>query len=237
MKKVLIVLSIILLLVISACVSQNIGENTQTEQEPTTISETESDSSIMIDTTQEKDSTKENIDTAEEEVSTSEEPNSEGLYTLKEGQTVTVDGKAVTVTLIDQPSHVEVDVDGVEGTIENTKQEEIINELRFNINKFDFKSDGITTQIFVNITPIVLEDNQYVLYKNEEVTIGDRLVTLLDSRETGHVDIKVSELKHINSMDDTIKLGETKEINGLKITILERFYKIKDYAVVEVERV
>ena len=118
MKKVLIVLSIILLLVISACVSQNIGENTQTEQEPTTISETESDSSIMIDTTQEKDSTKENIDTAEEEVSTSEEPNSEGLYTLKEGQTVTVDGKAVTVTLIDQPSHVEVDVDGVEGASE-----------------------------------------------------------------------------------------------------------------------
>lgn len=156
-------------------------------------------------------------------------------YTFTEGETKIIDDHKITLTEITLEPKVFVEVDGIEGSLVETKNEEIINEVKIYIDKID-RTDINNPIITLKIEELNLEDNQYILIKNTRVRIENKDVILLNSKSSGHISIMVYDKNDIKGEDGTLAKGETLELNSLSITNLKNYYKVSQYAIVEVQK-
>jgi hypothetical protein len=250
MKKILLILSIVSILLIAGCVSPTIDSQIK-ETEPVEevavepVEEKECSFDFECDSNEcinekctiveEEEPSETIIEDTVEETPIVEEINN-GPFKIKKGETIDVLGKSLTVDDIIQPNYLYITIDGEEGELQGTQNEEIINELRITVTDFDFKrTDRVNDYVTLDIEELELGINQYLMEKQDRITIGNKDIVFEESKKTGHISVSVFDTGTIKGYsDEIIKSGATETINGLKITNLENYYTTKYYAIVEV---
>jgi PBP1b-binding outer membrane lipoprotein LpoB len=127
------------------------------------------------------------------------------------------------------------------------------NELYLNFNAFILKLKGLnkpeilndveykiasnanvqkTEKVTLNVKPLKLEKNQYLIMKDKSVTVNGTALTLgevkMDTRS------QESAYFYINGHEYWIKLGDTADADNLSVTLDEIFYQQRRYAILTI---
>ena len=167
-----------------------------------------------------------------EEVSdliTEEDLDTSPYYNLSEGETIVVLGHEISLTKIYPNPEVDIIVDNKETKIKETKNEEIIDDLRMMIY---FIHDEYLQEKYVTlkIENLELGENEYILHKGERLTLGSQDIVLESSKTDGYIQVSVFNKGTIIGETKEIKREETLEVNGISITNLKNYYKVEQYA-------
>ena len=153
-------------------------------------------------------------------------------YNFSEGESQEILGHEVTLTKIHINPEVDLLIDGEEGSLIETKNEEIFDDLRVSIN-YIYDVYQQEKYVTLKIEPLILEENQYIIRKAESITVGTKEVTLDESRADGSIRVTIHDKgTKVGVDEERIIRGETKEIYGLSLTNNKNYYKINQYAIV-----
>lgn len=165
-----------------------------------------------------------------------EEPKPEPVlsdeFKLVKGDSVKVAGKIFTLvdySIFQGKLETVVDVDGMEKIIYGTKEPEVVNGLRIT----PLSVDRLQTYILVNVEPLKLQADEYLLEVDKDtVVLGERL-RLRDVQDDNGV--------LVENADSDIRVfvmpGITKTLDGLRITNVESFFrtvKSERYAILKI---
>ncbi len=156
------------------------------------------------------------------------------FYNLTEGQTIEVLGHEISLTKIYPNPEVDIIIDNQETKLKETKNEEIIDDLKimiYLIHDVYLQEKYVT----LKIEKLELGENEYILQKGERITIGNQDVVLESSQTDGYIQVSVFNKGTIIGETEEIKRGASLEIEGLTITNLKNYYKVEQYAWVTIE--
>lgn len=154
-------------------------------------------------------------------------------YTLVQGDKITVGGKTLTLvdfSIFQGMLDTVVDVDGVTRDIYETNKPEIINGLRVT----PINVDRLQTQVTLDVRPFTLGPDEYLLEMNAGQVILGKTLVLREVQDDNGILVELTELEKGNVF---VMPGDTKQIDGVKITNVESFYRSghgERYAVVKV---
>lgn len=166
----------------------------------------------------------------EEEITENTAP----YYNFTEGQTQEILGHEITVIKINPNPILDIIVDGKENTLKETKNEELIEDLKiqmYYIHDIYLQEKYVT----LKVEKLELEDNEYILRKDEKITIGDKDIVLEQSKTNGYIQISVYNKGTVIGDTQDIKRGSSLEINGVTITNIKNYYKVEQYVRVIIE--
>jgi hypothetical protein len=155
-------------------------------------------------------------------------------YNLTSGQIQEILGKSVTINKIYSTGEIDLTVDNTKTSIKETGSEEIINNLWITM----ISKSGILkeTSVILKIEPVILDDNQYLLEKNVLTKIQGKWFSISESKSNGNIQLIVYNSQDSKSSESYgLKHGETININGLSVTNVRNFYKVNQYAILEIK--
>ena len=150
-------------------------------------------------------------------------------YNFSEGETKEILDHKISLIKMYTNSIVDITVDGKENTLQETKNEEIIDNLRIQIYLIhdEYLQEKYAT---FKIEELILNDNEYILRKGEKITLDEKEIILEESKTNGYIQISVYNKGTVIGETQNIKRGESVEINGITITNLKNYYKVEQYA-------
>ena len=158
-----------------------------------------------------------------------------GQFKLADKQSMAYGENKVTVKTIATGPLVDVDVDGTTGRLVETKSEEVINGLVISIAEFKFKlKDSPENYVVLNIKLLELGENEHLLSKDETVSVGAKIVKMIEPRADGSV---IVEVLPSYSGNERIVAGSSIIIDNLEISPVQSFTKDKTrkaYAIIKV---
>ena len=157
------------------------------------------------------------------------EENTSPYYNFTEGETKEILERSITVLKIYPEPEIDILVDNAQTTIKETKNEEIIKDLKISINQI-YNENAQTKSLTLKIEPLELGENEYIIRKSEKNTVNNKDIILEESRSDKTITITVYDEGTIVGDTDKIKRGETKTIYGITITNLKNYYKSTQYA-------
>jgi len=176
-----------------------------------------------------------NSSTESQEIITIEETElPEPYYNISEGETIKILDKTITLKRIYQNPEIVLLVDGTEYTIKQTKQQEIIEDITAEIiltNTDDLKN----SYIVIKLEPLNLNDNEYIIRKNEITNVGTKDIILSESSSDGSIKINVYNKDTTIGYTENLNHGETATTNGLAVTNIKNYYLVNQYAIVQIE--
>lgn len=156
-------------------------------------------------------------------------------FKFTQGQSMAYGENKVLVKSIGAGPLVDVVVDGVAGRLIETKSEEVINGLIISIKEFKFKlKDSPENYAVLNIKPLELADDEYLMFKDDQVSVGGKKVRMVEPRADGSV---IVEVMPSFSGNERIIAGSSKIIDNLEISPVKVFTKDrtrKAYAIIQV---
>ncbi len=155
-------------------------------------------------------------------------------YNFSEGDTKEILGREIKVTNIAKGPSVDLIIDGKEESLIETKNEELIDNLKVMIYfvKDEYNS---TDYVTLKIEEFYLYNNEYILKKGEKVNIYDKDVILEESRYDNSIFISVYDEGTKIGYTEKIKKGETISLYGVDVTNIKNYYKINQYALINIE--
>ncbi len=159
-------------------------------------------------------------------------------YDFSEGESKKILGSTITLVQVNQGPEVELTIDGEDTSIEDTKSEEIIGDLVISVDSVTYSYDEENIQVrsaTLKVESLDLGDNEYILRKQERITVGVKDILLEESRGDGSIDVIVYDTGRNSGEDARIKRGESLYIYGVTITNLKNYYKTEQYAWVLIE--
>ena len=207
MKKLL---AIFVLLLLSGCAVQQSSESSTPAGETTPITTT----------------------TTEQPVEQPQEIDTAPYYNISLGESKEILGKTFSLLKLTQAGDVEL---AVAASLLGTKNEEIIEGLSVTATKITIVNAPTGSYATFLILPLELKSNQYVIYPNVRQTVNGKDIILKKAESDGIIEVNVFNKGTVVGDDGRIKSGETKTINGLKITNMQSFWIIRPYAIVEAE--
>ena len=216
--KVLIVFALLLTLILASCAPAPV----QLEEEQEVVEETE----VM-----------EEEEEQVEEVVEEEEEMEDGFYKFWDGETHEILGRSITFVETYQPITVVLVVDGEEVRITNTKQDEIINGLRIELDTWVFESSTSKNNfVILKIAELDLANNQFLIHEAARMNVGDKDVRLEESKSNGYILLSVYEADSSEGDTDVrIRPGGSEKVNGLTITNLENWWQHNEYAIIQID--
>ncbi len=181
------------------------------------------------------DSTVDLEDIVEEEAETPAEVSSDE-FTLKPGETIVVDGVPVNLKSMTPELLAQLNVGGKDIRLLETRGREIESGLDMTLAQWVYKGkDNPENYVVLKIVPLVLGEHEYLLEKEEEVTIEGKTVRLLQAKSDGSIYVLV--LPSLVS-EQRVPPGETMTIEGIEITPVLTFTRDNSrlpYAIVKLE--
>jgi len=169
---------------------------------------------------------------------TIEEVDTAPYYNFTEGDPQEILGRTITVNKIDEAPLVDLSVGAAELSFKETKSEEIIGGLRIFIQVLNYDAGNVAENyVTLKIEELVLGEGEYILKKGERQTIGNRDIQLKESRMDGTIEVYVYDSGAYTGEDGRIQRGETVELNGVLIKNLKNYYKVSQYAWIQVQAV
>ncbi len=155
-------------------------------------------------------------------------------YDFYDGDTQEILGHSITLTKIYLYPEISLTVDNTETSIKETKNEEIIGNLKILIQEIH---DVYLEEKYVTlkIEELNLGENEYIAVKGERVTIGDKDLVLEESRTNGYIQVSIYDKGTLIGETESLKRGESLSIYGLTVTNLKNYYKVNQYAWLIVE--
>jgi hypothetical protein len=221
MKTKIILTLILLLLIVPACINVQVDEQDEIPQEPEAEAEAEE--------TEEAEAIVIIPEEAEEETLP------ENQYNLIFGEILTVDGMNLQIIDMTSSTRLTFSVDGSEKEMQNTKTKEIFNEYYFKMIEYNYNGESEESNVILEIKPVSLTSNQYILDKNEKITLLGKEITLVESRSDNYIKVTVCDEgtllcdSYVNIQD-----GEEEEIREITIGNIEQFYTINQYAIISI---
>src|SRR3989338_8896520 len=136
-------------------------------------------------------------------------------YDFYEGDTKEILGKSITLEKIYLNPQIDITVGDTETGIKENYQEE--------------------KYVTLKIEKLELGENEYIIQKNEKRTIGTKDILLEESRTNGYIQVTVFNKGTSIGDTESVKHGESVEINEVTVTNLKNYYKIEQYAWVTIE--
>lgn len=162
-------------------------------------------------------------------------PTALGQFKLADKQSITYGENKVTAKSIAAGPLVDVEVDGIMGRLVETKSEEVINGLVISVIEFKFRlKDSPENYVVLSIKPLELGEDEYLLFKDEQASVGDKKVKMIEPRSDGSV---VIEVLPSYSGNERIIAGSSKVIDNLEISPVHSFTKDKTrkaYAIIKI---
>ncbi|MFH1210323.1 MAG: hypothetical protein V1645_00220 [archaeon] len=155
-------------------------------------------------------------------------------FQMVKGDMITVGGKNVTLvdfSIFQNKLETVVDVDGKEWVIHETQKPEIVDGLRI----APVSVDRLQAFIVLNVVPLKLESNQYLIKLNEVNIILGKVVRLREVQDDGGILVEVSVGE--DDFSTFVMEGDTKTVDGLKVTNVESFHRdlrAERYAIVKI---
>ncbi|HIJ05159.1 MAG TPA: hypothetical protein HA370_03545 [Nanoarchaeota archaeon] len=155
-------------------------------------------------------------------------------YDFYEGDTKEILGKSITLEKIYLNPQIDITVGDTETGIKETKTEEIIEDVKIMIWEIqdNYQEEKYVT---LKIEKLELGENEYIIQKNEKRTIGTKDILLEESRTNGYIQVTVFNKGTSIGDTESVKHGESVEINEVTVTNLKNYYKIEQYAWVTIE--
>lgn len=163
----------------------------------------------------------------------------ENEYLLKKGTSERTGGKTLTFLELDSSGKTTVSVDGVKRAIDKTKFREIINGLEVTVLETEYATEAEKTivKIFSKAYEPGLDEYLFSQVGAEKIieSVRIRLNKAEYSSPKNYIFVDVG-----NSLNNKLKEGETKSIEGLSITVVEvhpRGTPLESYAILKVKKV
>ena len=228
MKLKIIIPILLILFLVTSCVTVEVADETPEEVEEETPEEEEEEEELVPSVDEEEIPVE-----VEEEIIGDNLP--ENQYKISLGETAVIDGMLVSINEIGSSAEVILDIDGVESKLKETKSKEIYNDYYFSTQEYNYKGDSVETYVIIEVTPVVLEENQYLLRRSRTQTILEKEITLDDSKSDGYIVVSVcDEGTSFCEDDESIALSVTEEVQGINIKPVEQYYKVYQYAILEI---
>ena len=142
----------------------------------------------------------------------------------------------MTITINDMSSsgRLTLEIDGVISKLQDTKKTQIYNDYYFSMLEYNYKGESSASYAVLNITPLELESNQYVMRKDVTITLNDIELTLKESKSDDYIKVLGCQMDVFCQDQTTIQKTETEDILGLQITNRQNYYLFEQYALVEI---
>lgn len=138
-------------------------------------------------------------------------------HVLSSSESLSVAGKVLTILSIKRDVGVKVDVNGEQGLIINTKNFEIINNLKVETLDIDF-SDVNKPKVKIKAEGFQLGEHEYLLHSNNPLVVNGQQVKLEEVGEDyAYVAIGPNDSKKV-------LLGTEKSFDGFSFRLLKTFY-------------
>ncbi|MFH1972972.1 MAG: hypothetical protein ABIJ18_05865 [archaeon] len=225
MKRGLILVLMVMLLVISSCV---------TIEAPVEVVEVPTVEEPVVEEVEEAPA---EVVEEPEEVPIDVEPLPEGQYLFNYGEPRTIEGMDIAITYMDSTAFVKFTIDGVEYVLKETKARQVYNNYYFSLWSYDYKgSKSSDTEIILEIVPFELGENQYLIEKGVWANIGINDIKLEESNSNDYIKVSLCEAgsKLYCSSQTEIAEGKSKEIREQLVKNVNGFYRVSQYAIVEV---
>lgn len=160
----------------------------------------------------------------------------EGKYTVHVGESVEINNHKFSVLSIsNNPLMVEYTVDARKGKIIETKYWEILEGLKVKLLSFELHgyNSPDTFGVF-EIEPFELGHEEYFVEKKYPVSVLGATIKLEKTNSDGWAYISIPE-KDVSW--EALRPGGTKTFDNLKITLIESFYKTRQYAILKITSV
>jgi len=238
----LVTILLMLALLISSCQTsekvetikkEHILNTTEEVVKEETLKEQEEVKEEVTAEPEEHETNKEEI--VKEEVPTEElEPDKVTAY-LKLNEPFIFKGRSIVMTRYFDGTFIEFNVDGIESKFRETRKSEIVNGLRLTYERSLYTTNG---SIEVTIEEFKLGPDEYLLNKKETIEVNNHTLRLdsikFDSR--AREGVAWFSFAQETGSGFRVRKGETKKNNGLKITLIEPFWRSgKEYAHIKVE--
>ncbi len=159
-------------------------------------------------------------------------------YLLKEGMSEKVSGKNLIFLDLDSSGKTTVKIDDLTRVVDKTKTREIINGLEVTVLKteYDIDPEKVIVQLLVKKYEPGLDEYFFEREGSEKIieSVRIRLNRVESSLPNDFVRIDVG-----NALNERVKEGETKTIEGLSITLVEanpRGIPTESYAILKVKK-
>ncbi len=155
-------------------------------------------------------------------------------FQMVKGDMVTVGGKNVTLvdySVFQNKLETVVDVDGKEWVIHETQKPEIVNGLVIT----PVSVDRLQAFMVLNVIPLKLESNQYLVVLGEDNIILGRIVRLREVQDDNGILVQVIDGEE--DLEVFVMEDDTKTVDGLKVTNVESFHRdlrAERYAIVKI---
>ncbi len=154
-------------------------------------------------------------------------------YKFTAGGSTVVEGIKITLIEITPDYEVKLKVKDIEYTIYETQKREIIDGLDILAKEIKFDPTDKNTYVILKVIKYEAKPNEYLMYLNDEITVEDYTITLLD--------VDTDKLKSLNlrvhNTDTRINKGKTETLHNLEITNIEtnpRAIAFERYAIIKV---
>ena len=152
--------------------------------------------------------------------------------------TITVEGMNIGINSMGSSAEVTLNIDGIDSILRETKTKEIYNNYYFSLQEYTYKGSSDESFIIIEVTPFVLEEDQYLIQRSSTLNVLDKDITLDDSKSDGYIVITVCDEGTLFCEEiETILKGDTEEIRGVNIKNVEHFYRVYQYAILEVTEI
>ena len=154
-------------------------------------------------------------------------------YKFIPGGSIVIEDTKLEVIDINTEYEVTVKVKDIEYVIYETQQREIIDGLDITAKEIKFDPTGENTYVILKAVKYEANPNEYLMYINDEITVADHIVILLnvDTDKLQSISIRV------DTTDNRVNKGKTVQAHNLEITNIDtnpRAVTSEKYAIVKV---
>ena len=222
MKLKIIIPILLILFLVTSCITVEVADETPEEVEEEIVEE-EEEPEPSVD---------------EEEIPVEDDGLPENQYKITYDGTITVEGMNIGINSMGSSAEVTLNIDGIDSILRETKTKEIYNNYYFSLQEYTYKGSSDESFIIIEVTPFVLEEDQYLIQRSSTLNVLDKDITLDDSKSDGYIVITVCDEGTLFCEEiETILKGDTEEIRGVNIKNVEHFYRVYQYAILEVTEI
>mgnify|MGYP003967121335 FL=1 len=231
MKLKIIIPILLILFLVTSCITVEVADETPEEVEEEIVEE-EEEPEPSVDEEEPEPS----VD--EEEIPVEDDGLPENQYKITYDGTITVEGMNIGINSMGSSAEVTLNIDGIDSILRETKTKEIYNNYYFSLQEYTYKGSSDESFIIIEVTPFVLEEDQYLIQRSSTLNVLDKDITLDDSKSDGYIVITVCDEGTLFCEEiETILKGDTEEIRGVNIKNVEHFYRVYQYAILEVTEI
>jgi len=230
MKLKIIIPILLILFLVTSCVTVEVADETPEEVEEETPEEVEEEEEELVPSVDEEEIL---VEEEEEVIIGDDLP--ENQYKISLGETDIIEGMTISISEIGSSAEVILSIDGVESKLKETKAKEIYNDYYFSTQEYNYKGDSDETYVIIEVTPLILEEDQYLIRRSETINVLEKDITLDDSKSDGYIVLTVCDEGTRFCEDlESIAKGKTEEVRGINIQPIEHYYRVYQYAILEI---